>query len=131
MLGAAGLLSTSSLLMSFSPKGRSAVYKTQLVDQKLTVPVTELTSRPLTIVRAHDMDYDVAVHQNEDDTYEALLLQCTHFNNPLIVNGSSYSCTLHGSEFDLHGQVKKGPASVPLTQLPCTIVENNLIINIS
>jgi len=131
LLGAAGLLSASTVLMSFSPKGHSSVYKTKVVDQKMTVPLEELALRPLTIVRGADMDYDVAVHQNEDGSYEALLLQCTHFSNPLIANGASYSCTLHGSEFDLHGQVKKGPASQALTQLPFSIVDTNLIINVS
>ncbi len=131
MLGAAGLLSASTLLSSCSPKAGSAVYKTPVTDQKMAVPLEQLALKPVTIVRGGGMEYDVAVHKKEDGQYEALLLRCTHFSNPLISNGSTYSCNLHGSEFDAEGRVKKGPASKPLTQLPCTITENNLIIHIA
>lgn len=131
LLGSAGLITATSLLSSCSPKASSSLYKTAVTDKKLIVPITQLALKKLTIVRGTGMEYDVAVHQTKDGIYEALLLQCTHFNNPLIVNGASFSCTMHGSEFDENGIVKKGPASRPLSKLSCAVVGNNLIIQVS
>ena len=130
LLGASGLLTMSSLLSSCSPATGSAVYKTAVNNRKMAIPLTQLAEKPVVIVRGSGMEFDVAVHKKEDGSYEALLLRCTHFSNPLIITGNGYSCALHGSEFNKEGKVKKGPASQPLKQLPCTIVDTNLIINV-
>jgi len=110
LLGAAGLISVSSLV-SCSPAAGLAVYKAPVTDQKVAVPLAELATKNITIVRGKGMDFDIAVHKQADGTFEALLLRCTHFSNPLIANGNGYSCSLHGSEFDAAGKVKKGPAA--------------------
>lgn len=130
LLGASGLLSMTSLLSSCSPAAGGAVFKTAVTDKKMSVPLEQLSQKPVTIVRGSGMEYDVVVHKKEDGSYEALLLRCTHFSNSLVVNGNTYTCPLHGSEFDKDGHVRKGPASQPLKQLKCTVVETNLIINV-
>jgi Rieske Fe-S protein len=131
LLGAAGLLSATSLLSSCTPKGGNALYKAAVTNKQMTVPLAQLALKPLTVVRGAGMEFDIAVHKTEEGKYEALLLRCTHFSNPLIVNGTTYTCALHGSEFDGKGKVKKGPASTPLAKLPCTIIGDNLIITIA
>jgi|SRR5215217_3611940 len=129
LLGAAGLLSATSLL-SCSPATGLAVYKTPVTDKKMAIPLAQLALKEVTIVRGSGMEYDIAVRKTGDNAYEALLLRCTHFSNPLITTGKGYTCTQHGSEFDASGKVKKGPASVPLKQLKCMVVESNLVVNV-
>lgn len=129
LLGATGLLSVANLL-SCSPAAGLAIYKAPVADKKMTIPLAQLALKEVTIVRGHGMEYDIAVRRQADGTYEALLLRCTHFSNPLIVNGNGYTCTQHGSLFDTSGKVKKGPASVPLKHLPCNIVATDLIVTV-
>ena len=130
LLGAAGLVSMSALLESCSPATGSAVVKTPVTDKKMVVTLEQLALKPVTIVRGTGMDFDVAVHKTEHGSYEALLLRCTHFSNPLIVNGTTYSCPLHGSEFDKEGKVRKGPAAQPLKKLACELNGNTLLIHV-
>lgn len=129
LLGATGLLSVTSLL-SCSPATGLAVYKVPVTDKKMAIPLAQLQQKEVTIVRGSGMEFDVAVRRKEDNTYEALLLRCTHFSNPLITTGKGYTCAQHGSEFDAAGKVKKGPASLPLKQLRCTVVDTSLIVNV-
>jgi len=129
LLGATGLLSVASML-SCSPSTGLAIYKAPVADKKMTIPLAQLALKEVTVVRGNGMEYDIAVRKKADGTYEALLLRCTHFSNPLVVNGNGYTCTQHGSVFDNSGKVKKGPASVPLKQLQCSIVATDLIINV-
>lgn len=130
LLSAAGIAGVATLLESCSPKGGGSVYKAVMTDKKLPVPMAAVAKDKVTIVRGKGMDYDVAVHPLGEGKYEALLLRCTHFSNPLIVNGESYSCALHGSQFGADGAVKKGPASRPLQKLPCEVEGQNLVIHV-
>ncbi|MFY0530997.1 ubiquinol-cytochrome c reductase iron-sulfur subunit [Nannocystis pusilla] len=52
----------------------------------------------------------------EGDGYEALLLKCTHMGCTPGWNATerSLDCPCHGSRFDAHGAVLKGPAKAPL-----------------
>lgn len=130
MLGAAGLLSVTELL-SCAPGVGTKIYKAPVAGKIITVPETELSGDAITIVRGKGMDYDIALrHGAEAGAYEALLLRCTHFNNPLVQTGKGYQCNLHGSEFDTHGKVLKGPAARPLSQLQCTVSDGNILIHV-
>ena len=130
MLSAAGFAGIGALLEGCSPKGSGSIYKGEVTDKKLLVPVSSLAKDKVTIVRGKGMDYDVAVHPVGEGKYEALLLRCTHFSNPLIVSGNSYSCALHGSQFGTNGEVTHGPASRPLQKLACEIDGQNLVIHV-
>ncbi|EAT14296.1 ubiquinol-cytochrome c reductase iron-sulfur subunit [Desulfuromonas acetoxidans] len=47
----------------------------------------------------------------------ALSLVCTHLGCTLTVTSTELSCPCHGSTFDRHGEVTRGPADRPLPQL--------------
>ncbi len=47
----------------------------------------------------------------------ALSLVCTHLGCTLTVTSTQLSCPCHGSTFDRHGEVTRGPADRPLPQL--------------
>ena len=107
------------------------VFKTDIVDKKISMPVTMFDQNPLQFVRPKGWYFDIAVQKNADNTYQALLLQCTHQETQLNPMGKGgYRCSLHGSEFDTNGKVRKGPAEKPLEHYYVSVENNNLIIQI-
>lgn len=94
------------------------------------MPLNLFDKKDLQIVRPAGWYYDVAVQKNPDNSYTALLLQCTHQENQLTVTGSGYHCNLHGSNFDKQGAVKKGPAELPLQRFETSVDNNSLNIHI-
>jgi Rieske Fe-S protein len=56
----------------------------------------------------------LALMRRDDDQPYALSLLCTHLGCLVTVNEEKISCPCHGSEFDLQGNVLKGPAERPL-----------------
>jgi Rieske Fe-S protein len=125
LLGSLGMM----LPVSVEAKGKRKVFKTEVVDNKIEVPLTEFAESNIVILRIKRWDYDVAVEKMEDNTYSAILLKCTHMENGLNVSGGGYMCSMHGSEFDKQGAVVKGPAEMPLTKYAVTTNENSLTIN--
>ncbi|MDR3714048.1 MAG: Rieske (2Fe-2S) protein [Puia sp.] len=127
LLAASGLL-LSRLAASCSPA--FPVFKTEVINGEIQLPLTALGSSGFQIVRPKGWYYDIAVRKKEDASYEALLLKCTHQDNQLTPSGSGYGCTLHGSQFDKDGRVTKGPAEHPLQSYTTTLTRDQLIINI-
>ncbi|WAS98730.1 QcrA and Rieske domain-containing protein [Nannocystis punicea] len=58
----------------------------------------------------------------DGDNYEALLLKCTHMGCTPGWNAAErrLDCPCHGSRFDAHGAVLKGPAKQPLEKYAVT-----------
>ena len=128
LLGATGML--LPMLESCGTMQKTAVYKTRVKDKKVEVPVALFDKGKIQFIRPQGLGYDVAVQQHEDKTYSALLMRCTHMDNPLSFSGNSYHCSLHGSEFDNTGKVKKGPAEQPLEQYTISIENENIVIHL-
>ncbi len=124
LLGAAG-----ASIAELSACGTAyPVFKTTVLDKKITVPLSIFATNSLQIVRPQGWYYDIAV-QKTDSSYTALLLQCTHQENQLEVNGKNgYSCSLHGSVFNKNGKVMKGPAEKALKSYKTLVEEDKLII---
>jgi nitrite reductase/ring-hydroxylating ferredoxin subunit len=117
--------SAASLLESCG--GVSSVYKTELKNEQLMVPVSQFKpEQKILLVRNNEMEYDIALIKNNNN-YKAFYLQCTHENQPLSVNDKNIRCSSHGSIFSYDGKVLNGPADKPLQEY-LTIVENGFII---
>lgn len=125
LLAGAGIAATQ--LSSCSPKNFN-IFKTTLNGNQISVPLNVFENSSLQIVRPAGLYYDIAVQKKEDNSYEALVLLCTHQENQLTVTGNGYNCSLHGSQFNKDGKVLKGPASRPLEKFKTSISGNNLII---
>ncbi|MEP6845193.1 MAG: Rieske (2Fe-2S) protein [Panacibacter sp.] len=111
--------------------GAYSVFKTEIVDKKISIPLTMFDTDAMQFVRPKGWYFDIAVQKNADNTYQALLLQCTHQENQLTLAGKrGYLCNFHGSLFDLNGIVKKGPAEKPLERYYTSIENNHLIIQV-
>ena len=124
-----GLLLGSSFLESCGAM-KLTVVKAAAKDGKITIPVSSFTENNATLVRVKDYPFDIAVKKQQDNTYLALVLMCTHAGHPLVKSGNSYYCTLHGSRFNEEGHVVTAPASRPLMQLPAKTVNDHLNITL-
>ena len=108
-----------------------AIFKTDIVDKKVELPLTMFSTSTLQFIRPNGWYYNIAVEKKEDNTYTALLLQCTHQENQLTPNGNNgFTCTLHGSVFDKEGRVRKGPAQDPLVRYTTYVENDHLVIEV-
>lgn len=74
--------------------------------------------RAYVVVRHEDLQFPICVYQIDKDTFTAVLMKCSHQGAELQVAGDQLTCPAHGSEFDKHGNVMQGPASVALRTFP-------------
>jgi cytochrome b6-f complex iron-sulfur subunit len=58
-----------------------------------------------------------AVLLRSDHGFSAFSLVCPHLGCTVKSQPDGFVCPCHGSRFDLHGKVKRGPASKPLSSL--------------
>ncbi len=128
MLAAAGYLLSD--LASCSPAAMKTL-QTDVNNNIVSVPISSINSSGLQIIHPKGSYYNIAVQKKSDNTYEALLLQCTHQENQLTVTANGFTCSLHGSQFDKDGNVTHGPAAEPLQRYKTNIDKGNLLIYIN
>jgi len=71
------------------------------------------------------------VAHTSQNTFVALTAICTHMG--CTVNGYSsgtYTCPCHGSQYDVNGNVTRGPAPRALTKFPTAFANNVLTITV-
>jgi Rieske Fe-S protein len=73
---------------------------------------------PLVVARVSGKKFPVAIVAPQGEKPYALLMKCTHKSCPLQAEASGFECDCHGSTFDMHGAVTKGPAKEPLAVFP-------------
>jgi len=63
-------------------------------------------------------------------SYEALSAKCTHLGCTVAFKQAEdiFYCNCHGSEFNIDGNVLKGPAALPLPRYVVYISENNIYV---
>jgi nitrite reductase/ring-hydroxylating ferredoxin subunit len=108
------------------------VVKTSPVNRKMRVAISSFQESQYVLVRQpNSMADDILLVKKSDTLYNALLLQCTHQQQPLTVSGNTINCPTHGSTFDLDGKVQKEPATVPLTRYETSIEGDVVVIDLS
>jgi Rieske Fe-S protein len=120
----AGLLSAGSLVSCAS----YPAYETVMTDKKVIVPLSLFAKKKIQIISVKDFEYNIALEEEKNGSYNALLLRCTHASTPLNFTGKDFVCPLHGSEFDENGRVLEGPATRPLKKLATEVSSKNVII---
>lgn len=128
--GCASLLIPSVLSVTLEGCKTASLYHASVVNKQIELPLTLFTSSNLQIVRAKNLDYDLAVRKTSENNYTAIQMTCTHAENPLQSTGNGFVCSLHGSTFSSDGTVTTGPAARNLKQFPVIINNDNLIIKI-
>ncbi len=105
--------------------------RTSSVDKNIVINKSKLApEKNLFVLRNDDLQYDVLLVKNKDNTYYALYMQCTHQDNAVTANDKGLNCSLHGSTFDLEGKVTNGPAIRELKKYMVTENADSLTINI-
>jgi nitrite reductase/ring-hydroxylating ferredoxin subunit len=102
------------------------------IDNKVVIDKLKLApEKKLFILRSDDLQYDVLLVKNTDNTYYAMYMQCTHNDNPLQANDKGLFCTAHGSTFDFEGKITNGPATQALKKYTVMEDKEHLTININ
>ena len=81
---------------------------------------TKIKYRKYILVHSSKVEKPIVVYRENDSSFSALLLSCTHQGNQLDVSGDVVTCSAHGSEFDKQGNVLLGPAENKLTNFVVT-----------
>lgn len=118
-----------SLLESCKPG--ELVYNTAPVDGTVTVPLEKFLHNKLVIVRVKQLEYDLLLVKENESTFNALAMQCTHRQQPLVVTSTGLICNEHGSRFDLSGKVTRDPATKPLLKYKTELDGLNVVIHLS
>jgi Rieske Fe-S protein len=106
------------------------VFTTTSLNRTVSVSLEQFAINPYIIVRPTDFSYDIAVIKKSSEEYVSLMMRCTHADNAVRFNGQEFKCNLHGSIFDLSGNVEKGPAEKSLVVLKTELTEKQLIIKL-
>jgi cytochrome b6-f complex iron-sulfur subunit len=123
------VLASMSIIGSFESCSSIAVFKAQPSEGKIQVPLTEFAETNLRIIRVTHLDFDILVSKKQDGNYSAVYMQCTHQDFGLTANAKGLNCSMHGSSFDLEGNVVTGPAALPLRKF--TVTKNDTHLTIS
>lgn len=103
-------------------------YKTSAPDGQFTVPLATFAENAACLVTVEGLTHSVLVSKRADGTFSAVLMKCTHHDYALVANSRGLSCSLHGSMFDLEGNVKNGPAVKPLRRFETTVVDGSVVV---
>jgi cytochrome b6-f complex iron-sulfur subunit len=141
VISASGFISTIVTSCSSNPTApiNSATLKTiqgtvvnnEIIITIISSPIENKNSRAL--VEYNSGNGAILVEHSSDDTYTALSGICTHQNCVITdFDGTNnvFVCLCHGSQFDLSGNVKKGPASSKLRSYITRVENNSLIITL-
>lgn len=105
------------------------VYKTAINGSIISVPKQEiLPHEKIKIIRAKNLDYDIALILEPHQKPLALLMRCTHIDNPIYASKDRFICNLHGSQFNLQGEVLQGPAAHKLNSFEVEDLDNQFQI---
>jgi Rieske Fe-S protein len=104
------------------------IMRLPITQDSVRFPISAFTTESIQLIRPEGWYYDIAVRKKGTDQFDALLLECTHQQNKLIAISNGYKCNLHGSQFNLNGQVVKGPAERALRKFTTRLDSDQLVI---
>lgn len=107
------------------------IYKTNLSQKAVDVPLSNFAESNLVIVRDLQVPYDILLVKKSDQDYRAIYMKCSHRENPVTATKSGLYCPSHGSTFDLDGNVTKEPATEPLHKFKTEIKDQQLTIDLN
>lgn len=126
--GCIACLGAGPLAALLSSCAAGDVIRVELADGRIRVPLPLPGPGPVHIVRAAGSPDEIALVNGSGGNIHALILRCTHADTPLRESGDGFSCSLHGSRFDLDGNVIRGPAPRPLRRLETAMEQGAIVI---
>lgn len=122
-----GLTALGSLV-SACGSSRAVIHPTW-TQEALQISLDAFLTASAVVVRHKNVEYDILVVK-EATQYTALQMRCTHNDIGLTYAGKKLICSAHGSEFDLHGQVLKAPASRNLHSYRTSVQDQQLLVHL-
>ncbi|NJN41706.1 MAG: Rieske 2Fe-2S domain-containing protein [Flammeovirgaceae bacterium] len=86
--------------------------------------------RQFIIVSNEKLEYPIYLFKNEDSSYKALWMMCSHQGTELLAAGDHLVCPAHGSEFNHEGKATQGPAENNLRTFNVRSEADKLIIEL-
>lgn len=126
-LCAAAVLAPATALAAPDAKKKKKP-KLALKNGKVLIPVALVESR-LNSFKVKGMAKELLIVQNQD-SYSAYLMRCTHMGVGLNIDGEELVCPAHKSIFDIEGNVTKGPAKKNLTKYEVSVENENLVVTV-
>lgn len=108
----------------------TAGIKSTVTKSRISLPLKTFGEGNNYLIKNFSLPFDVLIVKNKDATYYALQMRCTHRNSPLRITPTGFICDNHGSTFDFDGNVTKSPASMPLKKYPCSVENENIIVQL-
>src|ERR1700693_1893116 len=108
----------------------SKIIHLPITQDSVRFPIIAFATELIQLIRPEGWYYDIAVRKTGTDQFDALLMKCTHQQNQLIMISNGYKCNLHGSQFNLSGQVVKGPAEHALKRFSTSLDQGQLVIQL-
>lgn len=131
-----GLSATSLFLQSCA----KSTYFVQAVPDKniltikksafIKIDKDKTSERAYILVETDQFNFPIGLYKLENNTYSALLMECTHKGCELHPNGSFLVCPCHGSEFSNKGVVQNPPAEENLKSFPVKSDNENIYIQL-
>src|SRR5258707_430856 len=79
--------------------------KVSVTKSQIIIPKKAFEDQKNYLVKNILLEFDVLVLKNDDGTYSAIQMMCTHRRYPLRLTPKNLVCDNHGSEFDFNGDV--------------------------
>ncbi len=126
-----GVIAGISALSLLESCASAKIIKKEILDEKISVSTSDFEAgKSYIIIRNNNLSFDILLNKNTDNSYKALLMQCTHYDNPVYASNKEIFCPSHGSTFDFNGNVKKEPATLPLKSYRTELLENTITIHL-
>ena len=134
-IGEAGGLATvicSGIGVSFILDSCSSIQYVEATLEKnqLIVSKSAFVENTFVVVRNKTLPAPIYLIKENNESYKALLMLCTHKECTLKPTGNFLSCPCHGSEFSNTGQVMKSPAEENLKTYSVSIDKENINIHL-
>jgi Rieske Fe-S protein len=95
---------------------------------ELKVLISQFAEGNNLLVRTADLEFDILLNRESPLVYRAILMQCSHQNQPLTFSSGQIYCPSHGSTFSLEGKVVKAPATNDLKTYTTRISSDNQFV---
>lgn len=89
------------------------------------------TQRKYVLVKIDKLNFPICIYKISEESYSALLMECTHRGCELHPGGDYLVCPCHGSEFTNKGIVQNPPAEENLKTFKTTTDNENIYVQLS
>lgn len=103
------------------------------ISKKEFIEIKNDVSKPrkYVLVRTEKLNFPICIYKLNENTYSALLMECTHKSCELTPHGDYLICPCHGSEFNNCGKVQNPPAETDLPNFKVTHNDENIFIHLT